>query len=77
MYTTNWCHYCKVLKPVIEEYSKGRSDIEVKYVDIELTPPSDIYIVGVPTLRIDAGRQFYYIGGADSKQFYNLMRAFE
>ena len=47
-----WCGPCKMLTPIIEEYSKETSDVEVYKMNVDDNPqtPSEIGIRGIPTL---------------------------
>ena len=50
----DWCGPCKMLTPIIEEYSKNTSDVEVYKMNVDDNPqtPSEIGIRGIPTLAL-------------------------
>lgn len=49
-----WCGPCRMLGPIIDEYSKEASSIEVYKMNVDENPqtPSEIGIRGIPTLML-------------------------
>jgi thioredoxin 1 len=48
----NWCGPCKMLAPILEEFSKSRPDIKIVKVDVDAqTDLSNMFnIMSIPTL---------------------------
>ena len=38
MFGAKWCHYCKQMRPYVRNASENRTDIDIKYVDIDTNP---------------------------------------
>lgn len=67
LHYTNWCHYCKLMKPVwsrVKKYTEG-SGIVYAEVDEDINRTAGIYSYPTIMMTDEYGRVAQYPGGAD------------
>lgn len=73
LYYTNWCNYCKLMKPVWAEVRRAvhGSGIIFKEIDADVAPSPDVS--QYPTImKVDGnGKKYEYTGSADFEQLRN------
>lgn len=76
-FTAEWCHPCKMMKPIVDDVLSERPDLEYIAIDIDKDTPIAVEygVLGVPTFIIeDDGVIVRRIQGAMTKnQFVSVL----
>ena len=70
LHYTNWCGYCKLMKPVWNNVKKSLDNRGITFIEIDEDIAKNPSITGYPTIiMVDRnGRSHTYAGRADFKQ---------